>query len=187
MYRAWSRDFDICSLENVNFYFGDERCVPFDSLESNYNMAMSTLFERGVPKACTVHRIEAESNDLRGASDRYEALLPKSVDILLLSVGEDGHIASLFPHSTALYENRRYVLPVLGPREPCQRLTVTPPVILKAHSTFVLAAGAAKAWVLSEALRMPKNIDALPARLVIGGVWLLDRSIDNLIKNYQCK
>ncbi len=183
MYSAWSREFNIYSLENVGFYFGDERCVPPDHPESNYGMAMGTLFEAGMPQGCTVHRMEAESYDLEAAADRYAAVLPESIDILLLGVGEDGHIASLFPYSAALHENRRRVLPIIGPKRPCQRLTITPPVILQAHSTVVLAAGAAKAAVLTEALRMPDSIDALPARLVTSGTWLLDMTMSSMIEN----
>jgi 6-phosphogluconolactonase len=183
MYSAWSRQFDICLLRNVGFYFGDERCVPPDQPESNYGMAMGTLFGAGIPQGCVVHRMEAESDDLEAAADRYAAVLPESIDIVLLGVGEDGHIASLFPYSAALHENRRRVLPIIGPKQPYQRLTITPPVIFQAHSTVVLAAGSAKAAVLAEALRMQNNIDALPARLVISGTWLLDTTINTLIEH----
>lgn len=183
MYSAWSREFDICSLENVSFYFGDERCVPPEHPGSNYGMVMGALFGTGVPQGSAVHRMEAERDDLEAVADRYAAVLPESIDILLLGVGEDGHIASLFPYSAALNENRRRVLPIIGPKQPYQRLTITPPVILQARSTVVLAAGAAKAAVLAEALRMPNNIDALPARLVMSGTWLLDTTMNSLIEH----
>ena len=174
MYSAWSRLFDIRSLKNVSFFFGDERCVPPDHSDSNYGMVMRTLFRVGIPQDCTVHRMEAESDDLEAAAYRYSAVMPKSVDILLLGVGEDGHIASLFPYSAALHENIRRVLPIIGPKQPYQRLTITPPVILQARLTFILAVGAAKASLLAHALRMPINIDALPVHLAIKGTWLLD-------------
>lgn len=177
MYSAWSREFDIRSLKNVNFYFGDERCVPPEHPDSNYGMVISTLFGSGIPQSLTVHRMEAESDDLEAAAGRYATVLPESIDILLLGVGEDGHIASLFPFSAALHECKRRVLPIFGPKQPYQRLTITPPVILQAHSTFVLAAGAAKAAVLAEALNAPNNIDALPVLLAISGTWLLDSSM----------
>lgn len=186
MYSAWSRAFDISSLGDVTFYFGDERCVPPGHPESNYGMAMSALFESGMPQNCTVHRMEADSDDLEAAADRYAAVLPGSIDILLLGVGEDGHIASLFPYSTALLEKRRPVQPISGPKQPYQRLTITPPVIIQAHSIFLLAPGAAKAAVLEEALRLPNNIDALPARLAMKGTWLLDTTMNSLNKHAWC-
>lgn len=143
-------------------------------------MAMSTLFKAGLPQGCAMHRMEAEGDDLEVAAERYAAILPRTIDILLLGVGEDGHIASLFPHSAGLHEIRRRVLPITGPKRPNQRLTITPPVILQAHLTVVLAVGAVKAALLKEALRMPNNIDALPARLVLRGTWLMDRRVNDL-------
>ncbi len=139
---------------------------------------MSTLFGAGIPKGCNIYRMEGERVDLEAAANCYAEALPKCIDVLLLGVGEDGHIASLFPYSAALNENRRRVLPIIGPKVPYQRLTITPPVILQASSIFVLAPGKAKALVLKEAMRMPNNIEALPARLAMGGNWLLDTNID---------
>ena len=182
MYGAWSSKFDTCPLDGVSFYFGDERCVSPEHPQSNYGMAMNTLFEAGIPQGCSVHRMEAESDDLEVAANCYAAVLPESIDILLLGVGEDGHIASLFPYTAALYESKRRVLPILGPKQPRRRLTITPPVINQADSIFVLASGAGKAAVLAEAMRRPDNIDALPARLAISGVWLLDRALNSLVR-----
>jgi len=183
MYSTWSQEFDICSLKNVSFYFGDERCVPPEHPDSNYGMAMRTLFGSGMPQGCTVHRMEADSDDLLAAASRYATVLPESIDILLLGVGEDGHIASLFPFSAALHESKQRVLPIFAPKQPNQRLTITPPVILQAHSTVVLAPGTAKAAVLAEALHVPNNIDGLPALLAISGTWLLDTSMSGWFKH----
>lgn len=174
LYEAWSQTPLFRQLRSVAFYFGDERCVPPDHPESNYGIAMSTLFRAGIPDGCTVYRMEADSDDLEAAADRYATILPESIDILLLGVGDDGHIASLFPGSAALREKERLVLPITGPKRPYRRLTITPPVILHAQSIYVLAAGAEKASVLADALRQPDNIDEMPARLVIGRTWLTD-------------
>jgi len=113
LYEAWAGLPEFCQLHNVHFYFGDERCVPPDHPESNFGLAMRTLFKHGVPPACKVIRMAAEQADREAAAAAYEAQLPDKLDVLLLSVGEDGHIASLFPHSAALLETRRGVVPVL--------------------------------------------------------------------------
>jgi 6-phosphogluconolactonase len=102
LYRAWSNLPAFQQMTGVSFYFGDERCVLPDHAESNYGMAMQTLFPRGVPVGCTVFRMEADDTDIEMAAQRYADILPDSIDILLLGVGEDGHIASLFPNSAAL-------------------------------------------------------------------------------------
>ena len=71
-------------------------------------------------------------------------MLPESIDILLLSVGSDGHIASLFPQSNALNEKTKSVVPFVGSKPPPERLTITTSVIQPAKSTFLFAQGKEK-------------------------------------------
>lgn len=174
LYLAWAALPEFGQLRNVHFYFGDDRCVPPDHMESNYALAMHTLFQHGLPHACTVTRMAAEETDHAAAAAAYEAQLPERLDVLLLSVGEDGHIASLFPHSPALLETRRRVAPVSAPKPPPERLTITPPVIAQAAQVFVMALGPAKAAIYQQAQAAPQDIAALPARLVLNATWLLD-------------
>jgi 6-phosphogluconolactonase len=171
LYSSWSRLPEFSRTRGVDFYFGDERCVSPDDPDSNFGLAMRTLFAEGIPDGCAAYRMEAESADAAAAADRYGALLPSSIDILLLGVGEDGHIASLFPHSEALRETRRRVVPVVGPEPPVRRLTVTPPVIRHAQTVFVLAPGA-KMALRAAARQESDDIEALPARLVLDATWL---------------
>jgi 6-phosphogluconolactonase len=174
LYKAWRNLPGFQQMTGVSFYFGDERCVPPDHPESNYGMAMQALFQNGLPAGCSVFRMEADAINLEAAAQRYADLLPDSVDVLLLGVGEDGHIASLFLNHVALQERRRRVLLITGPKPPFERLTITPQVITKARSVFVLASGSAKAAMLSAALKNPNDIAVLPARLTLGGTWLMD-------------
>lgn len=174
LYEAWAGLPAFGQLRNVHFYFGDERCVPPDHMESNYGLAMRTLFRYGVPPACEVIRIAAELPHHKMAAEKYEAQLPDRLDVLLLSVGEDGHIASLFPHSAALLETHRRVVPISASKPPTERLTVTPRIFAQAARTFVMALGPAKAAVFRQALAEPQDIATLPARLVLNATWLLD-------------
>ena len=174
LYISWAELPAFHQMTRVRFYFGDERCVPPDHLESNYGMAMRTLFQRGVPSGCTIFRMQADAADREAAARRYGEALPDKVDVLLLGVGDDGHIASLFPGSVALQEVSRRVVPVTGPKPPHERLTITPPVIAQARSIFVLAAGAAKAQVLVKAQQVAGDFDILPACLVLNATWLLN-------------
>ncbi len=159
-------------LSNINFYFGDERCVPSNHQESNYMLAHQTLFANGLPPNSNVYRMEADSSDIEAASQRYDEMLPGEIDVLLLSVGEDGHIASLFPNSGALFETKRRVLPVKVSKFPFSRLTVTPPVLINAKKVFVLAIGQKKRLIHEAAMRSSTNVMTIPACLVLNDIWI---------------
>jgi 6-phosphogluconolactonase len=174
LYEAWSASVHNPSIfSGIHFYFGDERCVPPDHPESNYRLAIDALFPKGIPGKVQVHRMESDSADKDSAADRYATGLPDRMDLLLLSMGEDGHIASLFPHSAALKETNKRVLAILGPKPPYQRLTITPTVIRNARHVLVMALGQKKRAIYEEALRNPSDIDTLPARLVLDKTWIL--------------
>ncbi len=173
LYKYWA-DTDTLSLEGLRFLFGDERCVPPDHADSNYALVMKTLLAKGVPPGCSIMRMEAENSDREAAAKAYEKLIPEEIDILLLGMGADGHIASLFPNSSALLAEERSVLPIKGPKLPFERLTITPKVIASAKSIFLLVAGKKKGVVLAEALRSESDFMSLPVRLTLAGTWLLD-------------
>jgi len=174
LYSAWAASVDSPDkLQSMHFYFGDERCVPSDAPESNYGMAVNLLFPGGIPQGVQFHRMEAGSNDLDAAADRYTDMLPEVIDVLLLSVGEDGHIASLFPHSVALHETTRSVVPITGPKPPHKRLTITPKIIQSARHVFVLAIGEQKKAIYEKALQLPDDVDSIPARLVLDKTWII--------------
>ncbi len=137
IYRCWSEQQDF-PHDSIEYFFGDERCVLPEHPDSNYGQAMRLLFPDGVPPHVSIHRVYAEEVDEDMAARRYESDLPATIDVLLLGMGEDGHIASLFPGDRALLETTRRVLPVIGPKPPKQRLTITPPVIKSAESIFLL-------------------------------------------------
>jgi 6-phosphogluconolactonase len=118
--------------------------------------------------------MDAGDADRDGAASRYGAQLPERIEVLLLGVGEDGHIASLFPGSSPLMERRRRVIHTLGPKPPFERFTIAPTVIEGAKRIFVLAPGEAKADVLAKAVRTPEDVTGCPACMVLRATWLLD-------------
>jgi len=167
--------------DRVQVFFGDERAVPPDHPDSNFRMVSETLLARvGIP-AGSVHRMEADADDLERAADRYAALLPRALDVLVLGIGPDGHTASLFPGSPALRERTRRVVPARAPKPPERRLTITPPVIGAARRVLVLAAGEDKAQAVARALKAAARADDVPASLARDGVWFLDRAAARLL------
>lgn len=173
LYRQWAATSSL-PLVHMRLFFGDERCVPPDHKESNYALAMRTLLGRKQPAPGSIIRMEAERSDRDKAAQEYESLLPGKIDILLLGMGADGHIASLFPSSPALQLSLRTVLPVTGPAPPGGRLTITPRVIENAESVYLLATGVEKGKVLATARKSPEDYISLPVRLTLNGTWLLD-------------
>lgn len=160
--------------QRVQVYFGDERAVPPDHPDSNFHMAEAALFARVPLPSSNIHRMHAEEPDREAAARAYEAVLPERISVLILGIGEDGHTASLFPGSSAVHERTRRVLPVIGPKPPPERLTITAPVIENAALCIVLASGAGKAEPVFRALRGPLAIEQTPSCLAREGLWLLD-------------
>lgn len=162
--------------DHVSIYFGDERCIPPDDRESNYRMVEEALLRHVPIPSTSVHRMEGERADTDAAARDYERLLPVRLDLLLLGMGEDGHTASLFPHSPALAERTRRVVSVSRPERLPLRLTITPPVIHAADTMIVLVAGAEKAATVARALEGPYAPDELPIQLALRGTWFVDEN-----------
>ena len=165
----------------VDFYFGDERCVAPDHPDSNYRMAKESLFDRVVLSPSQIHRPAAELADRDAAARAYEALLPARLDLIILGIGEDGHTASLFPGSPGLNERDRRYIPVVGPKPPPERLTLTPPALETAGALLMLAVGAGKAEAVARALEGPWDPQATPSQLARRGSWFVDPEAAQLL------
>jgi 6-phosphogluconolactonase len=168
--------------DRVDVFFGDERAVPPDHPESNYRMAHETLLGPAGVDASRVFRMEAEDPDRAAAADRYAALLPERLSVLLLGVGEDGHTASLFPESPALDERRRRVADVPARGDRLARLTITPTTLSSAARIVVLARGEGKAAAVAQALQGAWRPRRCPAQLARHGTWLLDPAAATLLR-----
>ncbi len=161
----------VVDWSRTEFFWGDERAVPPSDPDSNFALARSLWLEpAGVP-ASRIHRMEAEVPDPEAAARAYsEALVrllgaPPRLDLVLLGVGPDGHVCSLFPGHPLLRDEGRYVAFVHdSPKPPPRRLTLTVPVLAAAGLLVVAALGHEKAEVVREALEQPES--ALPLSLV---------------------
>lgn len=160
-------------IKGVDFYLSDERWVPLNNIESNYKMVMDTLFYKGVPQDCTFSAVDTSYPSIKQAAKIYNDQIPSSIDILILSIGDDGHIASLFKNSKALMETTQKVVEVLGDKAPKKRVTISPVVIKNARTTYVLTCNAEKVQVFEEVRKGGADPLQLPAVHIKSATWLL--------------
>jgi 6-phosphogluconolactonase len=150
---------------NVEAWFGDERCVPPDDPLSNYGMAKRALVDKLERGPRVVHRIKGELGKEQAAAEYGRELGNTRLDLLLLGVGPDGHVASLFPNAPTLRMRRR-VLPAEAGFEPfVDRVTLSLPTLRSARELLFLLAGEAKADAAKRAFAAKPGPET-PASLV---------------------
>jgi 6-phosphogluconolactonase len=147
-------------------WWGDERCVPPDDERSNFRLAQETLIARLDGRPGRVHRIRGEAEPAAAATAYEQELRGTTLDLLLLGLGPDGHVASLFPHAPGLDEAQRLVIhaePQLDPY--VERVTLTPPALRGARRIVFLVTGEQKAEAVAGALSGPPD-PAVPGSLI---------------------
>jgi 6-phosphogluconolactonase len=173
--------------DRIDWFWGDERFVAHDDPASNYRMAREALFSHAPVSPDRIHPVPTEDLSPEQAATAYQALLQlfygseqlevnrPIFDVTLLGVGEDGHTASLFPGSSALQEDRQWVLPVLGKRSPA-RITLTYPVLNSSRNLAFLATGAGKRRILGQIRAGDPAPPAARIRPVGSLSWFADRA-----------
>jgi 6-phosphogluconolactonase len=175
---------DAVDWSAVEFFWGDERCVPPDHPESNFGVAYGMFISQlpGV-RPDRVHRMPAEAQDLDAAALSYESELrlafgargnePPAFDLVWLGMGPDGHTASLFPGSSALDETQRWCVGNWSPYLRTWRMTLTFPVLNAGREVIFGVMGANKAAAVRE---IRAGSSDLPAGRVAGDQveWIVD-------------
>ena len=178
----------------LDIWWGDERFLPGGDPDRNATQARAALLDAVPVDPARVHEMAPSQgrhgDDVDAAARAYAAELAAAArpedhaevptfDVLLLGVGPDGHIASLFPDHPAMYETERTVIGVRGsPKPPPTRISLTLPAINAASEVWLLAAGAEKAPAVGLALSRAGQM-AVPAAGAAGRsrtLWLLDRA-----------
>lgn len=167
-------------------FWGDERYVPMDHPDSNAGMAKAAWLDQVPIPAENIYPVPTDAATPEEAANQYEATLKTvmgggdtvpAFDVMLLGMGDDGHTASLFPHTAALSVRDRWV--TVGNKDGAPRLTATVPLINHSRCVIFLVSGSNKQTALSQVFAADGDDVSYPARLVRpqGACWwLLDRA-----------
>lgn len=177
----------------TDVFWTDERCVPPDDRDSNYRMARDTLLDRVTVSRERIHRMRGEDPNRDQAAVEHEHRIRRVLglapgesprfDFLLLGLGTDAHVASLFPGHPLIRASDRLVGAVDAgafavPPPGHDRLTLTPPALNGARQAVFVVAGAKKASAVRRVLGDPRDPDRFPAQIVAPArgtvTWLLD-------------
>ena len=147
-FKLWVKEYkEIIPWNNIRFYWVDERCVAPDEDESNYKHADQLLFIPLEIPANHIHRIWGEQEP-KVEAERYSEMVKWELpgystaprfDCVILGVGTDGHVASIFPNDMNLLTDRRVYAVSQHPITGQQRITMTGTVILKSSAILVLS------------------------------------------------
>lgn len=182
--------------DKIHVFWGDERYVPPDHPDSNQLMARRAWLDSVDIPAQNIHPMPTDDADPADAARKYESHLAEffnlkrgefpALDVILLGMGDDGHTASLFPHTEALQVRDRLI--TVGSKDGQPRITFTAPTINHGRCVMFVVAGANKRPALAEIFAPEADELSYPSRLVQpqGELWwLLDREAgqDLQVKN----
>jgi 6-phosphogluconolactonase/glucosamine-6-phosphate isomerase/deaminase len=165
------------SLCEKNIYMTDERMGSHGDIASNKKMIETELFKLNKPR--NWNPIQGDSANPRSEADRYAKLIPDKIDLIVLSVGLDGHIASIFPNCKTCPSGVKVAYVSDAPQPYTKRVTITPIVIRNAKKILLVALGAKKGEILAKVCASRHNDDKFPVNLGIDRTWLLDREASN--------
>lgn len=173
--------------DKVYIFWGDERYVAPDHPDSNAGMARSAWLDRVPIPAENIYPMPTDADDPAVAAQQYEKTLQQAfqvqpgqwpaLDVVLLGMGDDGHTASLFPHTEALQVSDRLI--TVGNKEGQPRITFSVPLINQANCVIFMVAGASKQPALKEVFAATGDATNYPSRLIQpeGELWwLLDQA-----------
>lgn len=179
----------------VHLFWSDERACPPDSPESNYHMAMQAGLSRMPIPPSHIHRMRAEDHIQENASlyeqEIVETLKGRPFDLVMLGMGEDGHTASLFPHTAALKVQQRLIVANYIPEKQVWRMTMTYDCINQASHIVIYVLGEAKKKTLAKVLLSSAKYDLFPVQRIgtstHRALWIVDEAAaaELLVKKEQ--
>jgi len=175
--------------DKVHIFWGDERYIPLSEPDNHYRMAMDLFLSKVQIPSKNIHRMAVEISDPDEVAKQYESdlkiffeVLGESMpqfDLTFLGMGADGHTASLFPETTALEEDTRWVVSNFVPRRGLTRMTLTFQILNQSRNIVFLVSGSSKAEMLRTVLQGSQNTSLLPAQLICPEsghlMWFVDQ------------
>jgi 6-phosphogluconolactonase len=179
--------------DEVHIFWSDERCVPKDDPRNNSTMARQMLLDLVPIPPAHIHPIRCDASPQQAAAE-YESELKDffstqnpNFHLVLLGLGENGHTASLFPHTPVLNERVKWVSDVYVKELAMHRITFTAPFINQASQVVFMVSGADKAQVLENVLEGSYQPHELPAQLIRPNgkhpIWLVDKAASHKLKD----
>lgn len=181
--------------DKTQVFWVDERCVSPDAQESNYALAAHAFLDKVDIPAENVHRVSGEQKDYSVAVAEYEKTIRQvfglaegqfpSFDLMILGIGDDGHIGSLFPNSCAHFDTKDIVTAVYLMSGDFSRITLTHPVICAAKELLVLVSGDKKATILKEVFEAEPDEVRYPVHslwpILDKVTWIIDDAAGKLL------
>jgi len=175
--------------QNIQVFWVDERCVPPEADASNYGLAANTFLQKLTIPPENIHRMSGESSDYNHAVRVYEETIRRvfklgtgklpQFDLIILGMGANGHIGSLFPNSYALFDTDSLVSVVYQLEGNHNRMTLTHPVLCAAAHLVILISGPEKANIVREVLKSQPDEVKYPVHtlwpILDKVTWLIDR------------
>jgi 6-phosphogluconolactonase len=196
LYRLLATEEYLCRIDwtRVHFFWADERCVPPDHPDSNFNAVFASLLSKLPVNDSHFHRIPGELSPNQAAlviEQNMRAFFAGQslpcFDLILLGMGVDGHTASIFPDSPSSADVSRIAFEVYVKKPDLDRVTLTMPVLNNARKVVFIVSGKEKAETVRAVFT--EESPHYPASMVksIGGpvTWLLDRDAAKLLSEYN--
>ena len=156
----------------LHIFWGDERAVPFNDVRNNARMTFEQLLSHVPVVMEQVHIMKTDVTPEASAT-AYEEILHgyfgkegASFDLVLNGMGDDGHTLSLFPHTEVIHENKAWVKSFFLKAQDMYRITLTAPIVNRAHKVAFLTFGSNKANALQQVLKGAPNVEQYPSQII---------------------
>lgn len=177
LYRVLSRPPRVSEIDwpKLQLFLGDERWVPHDDVQSNYRMVQETLLHNLPKPGPKMYAVDTSLKNTQASAENYAALIQQvfalksggipKFDLVLLGIGEDGHTASLFPHTDVLERHAELCHAVKHPVDGTMRVSLSADVLFAAKKILFIVKGASKAAIIKQVLQTEASIMDVPSRL----------------------